>query len=81
MYKLSYFNHNISSSFISANAKRTQEGVVGKSKVIFTEQVPTPWNGPPTVKLRKILDLVMKCFLLILCFKQSELFEYTCNND
>ncbi|XP_035210904.1 H(+)/Cl(-) exchange transporter 3-like isoform X3 [Stegodyphus dumicola] len=44
-------------SLAIASAKRTQEGVVGNSRVIFTSHIPTPWNGPPPVKLRKILDL------------------------
>ncbi|KAL1427145.1 hypothetical protein MTO96_017655 [Rhipicephalus appendiculatus] len=40
-----------------ANARKCQEGVVGSSRALFTSQVPTPWNGPPPVKLRRILDL------------------------
>ncbi|KAF8785364.1 H(+)/Cl(-) exchange transporter 3 like protein [Argiope bruennichi] len=44
-------------SLAIANAKRTQEGVVRNSRVIFTSHIPTPWQGPPPIKLRKILDL------------------------
>ncbi|XP_054718169.1 LOW QUALITY PROTEIN: H(+)/Cl(-) exchange transporter 5-like [Uloborus diversus] len=44
-------------SLAIANAKRTQDGVVSNSKVVFTSHVPTPYVGPPPVKLRKILDL------------------------
>lgn len=39
------------------NAKRTQEGITGNSKVLFISHVPSPWTGSPPVMLRKILDL------------------------
>lgn len=44
-------------SLALANARKSQDGVVGSSRALFTSQVPTPWNGPPPVKLRRILDL------------------------
>lgn len=44
-------------SLALTNAKRTQEDIVGSSRVLFTSHVPTPWVGPSPVKLRKILDL------------------------
>ncbi|XP_076362713.1 H(+)/Cl(-) exchange transporter 5-like isoform X2 [Tachypleus tridentatus] len=39
------------------NAKKTQEGVVGESYVLFTSHLPQPVSGPTAVKLRKILDM------------------------
>ncbi|KAB7504952.1 H(+)/Cl(-) exchange transporter 3 [Armadillidium nasatum] len=38
-------------------AKKNTEGVVGDSIVVFTSSVPSPWMGPPPLKLRRILDL------------------------
>lgn len=38
-------------------AKKTTEGIVGESIVLFTASVPSPWMGPPPLRLRKILDL------------------------
>ena len=42
---------------IAANGKRTQEGLRGDSLILFTPSVTTPWNGPPPLKLRRVLDL------------------------
>ncbi|XP_076069932.1 chloride channel protein 3 isoform X2 [Oratosquilla oratoria] len=38
-------------------AKKTTESIVADSVVLFTASVPSPWNGPPPLRLRKILDL------------------------
>ncbi|XP_069193313.1 H(+)/Cl(-) exchange transporter 5 isoform X7 [Procambarus clarkii] len=38
-------------------AKKNTEGIVGESVVLFTASVPSPWMGPPPLRLRKILDL------------------------
>ncbi|KAK4321014.1 hypothetical protein Pmani_008179 [Petrolisthes manimaculis] len=38
-------------------AKKNTEGIVGDSTVLFTASVPSPWMGPPPLRLRKILDL------------------------
>lgn len=38
-------------------AKKNTEGIVGDSIVLFTASVPSPWMGPPPLRLRKILDL------------------------
>lgn len=43
--------------FAAANAKRTQEGLRDDSLVLFTPNIPSPWHGPPPLKLRRILDL------------------------
>ncbi|XP_076336973.1 H(+)/Cl(-) exchange transporter 5-like isoform X1 [Tachypleus tridentatus] len=40
-----------------ANVKKTQEGVVGESHVLFTSHSSQSSLGPPAVKLRKILDM------------------------
>ncbi|XP_037788408.1 H(+)/Cl(-) exchange transporter 5-like isoform X2 [Penaeus monodon] len=40
-----------------SQAKKTTEGIVGESIVLFTSSVPSPWMGPPPLRLRKILDL------------------------
>ncbi|XP_076843491.1 H(+)/Cl(-) exchange transporter 5 [Brachyhypopomus gauderio] len=40
------------------NARRCQEGVVGASRVVFTEHAPAePRDAPPPLNLRAILDL------------------------
>ncbi|KAG7174458.1 H(+)/Cl(-) exchange transporter 3-like 4 [Homarus americanus] len=38
-------------------AKKSTEGIVGESVVLFTASVPSPWMGPPPLCLLKILDL------------------------
>ncbi|CAL4065808.1 unnamed protein product [Meganyctiphanes norvegica] len=40
-----------------SQAKKTTEGIVGESIVLFCASVPSPWMGPPPLRLRKILDL------------------------
>ncbi|KAK8379882.1 hypothetical protein O3P69_019710 [Scylla paramamosain] len=40
-----------------SQAKKNTEGIVGESLVLFTSSVPSPWMGPPPLRLRKILDL------------------------
>lgn len=44
-------------SLLTGQAKKTTEGIVGESIVLFTSSVPSPWMGPPPLRLRKILDL------------------------
>lgn len=39
------------------NSKKTNEGISSASKVLFTDSVPSPWSGPPPLKLKKLLDL------------------------
>ena len=43
--------------FNAANSKRTQEGLRGDSVALFTPSITTPWQGPPPLKLRRVLDL------------------------
>lgn len=43
--------------FSLRNAKKTHEEIVGKSQVLFTDQVSPLWLDPPPIRLRKILDL------------------------
>ena len=38
-------------------AKKNIEGLVGDSVVLFSSTTPTPWRGPPPLKLRKVLDM------------------------
>lgn len=40
-----------------ANSKKTNDGICANSKILFTDTVPTPWTGPPPLKLKKLLDL------------------------
>uniref|UniRef100_A0A646QE68 Chloride channel protein n=1 Tax=Hemiscolopendra marginata TaxID=943146 RepID=A0A646QE68_9MYRI len=39
------------------NSKKSNDGICSSSKVLFTDTVPTPWSGPPPLKLKKLLDL------------------------
>ncbi|XP_018023320.1 H(+)/Cl(-) exchange transporter 5 isoform X2 [Hyalella azteca] len=40
-----------------SQAKRTVEGISRESIVLFTPSVPSPWLGPPPLRLHRILDL------------------------
>lgn len=49
--------------FVSANARKTQEGIVTSSVVYFTAAVPAGPEipgGPAPLKLRKLMDLVSR---------------------
>jgi len=39
------------------NSKKNKDGICANSKVLFMDSVPTPWTGPPPLKLKKLLDL------------------------
>lgn len=43
--------------FLTANAKRSFEGITGQSLVIFTNNTPVQNLGPAPLKLKKILDM------------------------
>ncbi|KAG1693191.1 H(+)/Cl(-) exchange transporter 3 [Nymphon striatum] len=40
-----------------ANAKRSNEGTSAESILLFSTHIPSPWTGPPPIKLKRILDL------------------------
>lgn len=44
-------------NLISANAKRSFDGITGQSLVIFTNNTPVQNLGPAPLKLKKILDM------------------------
>uniref|UniRef100_T1IZ96 Chloride channel protein n=1 Tax=Strigamia maritima TaxID=126957 RepID=T1IZ96_STRMM len=39
------------------NCKNNKDGICANSKVLFIDLIPTPWTGPPPLKLKKLLDL------------------------
>lgn len=42
---------------VALSTLNAHDGVIPTSGVLFTQHVPSPWNGPPPLKLRRILDL------------------------
>ncbi|XP_023229740.1 H(+)/Cl(-) exchange transporter 3-like isoform X1 [Centruroides sculpturatus] len=44
-------------TFALRNAKKTHEGISGKSQVLFTDLASPAWLDPPPLRLRKIVDL------------------------
>ncbi|CAG0891812.1 unnamed protein product [Darwinula stevensoni] len=39
------------------NARQAVDGMTGDSLVVFGTSLPSPWDGPPPVKLKMILDM------------------------